>query len=239
MFLAAPLVAQSLLTALDVKIFVRYEHRLPQDIPVVVVSNHRSFLDAAILLEAMPHPVRIACHHYMGQTPILREMVHLLGCFPLAEPGQRQQQFTERANELLTSQQWVGLFPEGTQPMVEPTEPQQVGKFQRGFAHLALRVPRPNLAVLPVAIASLEETVYPTIPIRWLRWFDASEPMFDRRGFHPMLVYRRANVLIGRPYWINSEHRQQYRGKQARKVATDLTEYCHQEIVELLSRGCY
>jgi hypothetical protein len=90
-----------------------------------------------------------------------------------------------------------------------------------------------------VAIASLEETVYPTIPIRWLRWFDASEPMFDRRGFHPMLVYRRANVLIGRPYWINSEHRQQYRGKQARKVATDLTEYCHQEIVELLSRGCY
>jgi 1-acyl-sn-glycerol-3-phosphate acyltransferase len=153
-FAASPLVAQSLLTAINVKMFTSYQDRIPCDVPLVV-SNHRSFLDAAILINALPQPLRVACHHYMGQTPIIRELVDLLGCFPLAESEQRQQHFFAQASNLLTSQQWVGLFPEGTQPMIEPTQPQEVSKFYRGFAHLALRTPKPNLAILPVAIASL------------------------------------------------------------------------------------
>jgi 1-acyl-sn-glycerol-3-phosphate acyltransferase len=231
-------VAQSLLSLIDLKMFTYYEDRLPQEIPVIVVSNHRSFLDAAILIQALNQPLRIACHHYMGKTPILREMVDLLGCFPLAEAQHRQKDFFTQANNLLTARQWVGLFPEGTQPMVEITSSQQVGKFQRGFAHLAWRIPVPQLAILPVAIASLSETIYPTIPIRFLRWFDATEPFFDRKGLHPMVVYHRVNVLIGHPYSITSTQRQDYQGKQAKLLATDLTNYCREQIIDLLQVGC-
>jgi hypothetical protein len=54
-----------------------------------------------------------------------------------------------------------------------------------------------------------------------------------------MVIYRRANVLIGRPRWISPQMREQYQGKQAKSVVADLSDYCHQEIAELLRQGCY
>ncbi len=231
------LLAQSLLSAVNVKLSLSYKQHIPQEIPVIVISNHRSFLDAAILIATLPYPLRIACHHYMGKTPLLREIINSLGCFPMAESQQRQQQFFIQANELLTARQWVGLFPEGTQPMVEATKPQQIGRFQRGFAHLAWKSTIPNLAVLPIAIASLDETIYNTIPIRWLRNFDREEPFFNRSGLHPMVVYHRVQVLIGRPYLITADRKLEYKGKQAKKLAVDLTNYCQEEIQQLLQQG--
>lgn len=234
-----PLVAQSLISAVNLDLTQSYSDRIPQDIPTIVISNHRSFLDAPILIKTIPNTLRIACHHYMGQTPVVREIVDALGCFPLAEANHRQKAFFAQANHLLTSRQWVGLFPEGTKPMIEPTAPHEINQFHRGFAHLAWKAPVANLAVLPVAIASLSETNYPSIPIRWLKQFDQNEPFFERRGLHPMLVYHRVKVLIGRPYLINSTQKQEYKGRQAKDLALDLTNYCQDQIIELLKEGCY
>lgn len=233
------LVARSLLTSLNVKTSIYYQNRIPHDIPVIVVSNHRSFLDAPLLISAVPYSLRIATHHYMGQTPGLREFIQLLGCFPLAEKKQKQRHFFATAESLLASRQWVGLFPEGTQPMIKPTQPHEVGSFHRGFAHLAYRIPLDRLMVLPVAIASLSESNYPTIPIRWLSNFDASEPLFKRDGSHPMVVYHRVNLLFGRPYLINCEKKQQYRGKEAKQLVNSLTNYCQTQIAQLLQEECY
>ncbi len=233
------LLAQSLISAANLNLTQSYTNHIPQDIPTIVVSNHRSFLDAPILIKTIPNTLRIACHHYMGQTPVVREIVDALGCFPLGAAENRQQDFFDQANDLLTSRQWVGLFPEGTKPMIEPTAPHEINPFQRGFAHLAWKAPVSNLAVLPVAIASLEETNYPSIPIRWLKQFDQNEPFFERQGLHPMLVYHRVHILIGRPYLINSTQKQEYKGKQAKKLALDLTNYCQDQITELLKKGCY
>lgn len=233
------LISQSLISAVNLNLTVSYANRIPQDLPTIVVSNHRSFLDAPILIQSLPYSLRIACHHYMGQTPLVRELVNSLGCFPLAQTSQRQRQFLLQASNLLTSRQWVGLFPEGTKPMIEPTAPHEMGKFHRGFAHLAWKAPVANLAVLPVAIASLSETTLPTIPIRWLKQFDRDEPFFERQGLHPMLVYHRVKVLIGRPYLIDVHQKNEYKGKQAKKLAIDLTQYCQNQITELLQEGCY
>ncbi|VEP11747.1 Phospholipid/glycerol acyltransferase [Hyella patelloides LEGE 07179] len=231
-------IARSLIASLNIKKQIYYAHRIPQDIPVIVISNHRSFLDAALLISSVPYELRIACHHYMGQTPGLKEFVNLLGCFPLAAPGQKQKHFFATAENLLASRQWVGLFPEGTKPMVEKTNPREIGKFQRGFAHLAYKMPVDNLVILPVAIASLSETISPTFPIRWLTNFDASEPLFHRDGMHPMVMYHRVNLLFGRPYSINRDKKQQYQGKQAKQLVNSLTNYCQTQIAELLKEGC-
>lgn len=233
------LVAQSLISAVNLDLTQSYSNRIPQDIPTIVISNHRSFLDAPILIKTIPTTLRIACHHYMGQTPVVREFVDSLGCFPLADAEHRQREFFAQANHLLTSRQWVGLFPEGTKPMIEPTAPNEINEFHRGFAHLAWKTQVKNLAVLPVAIASLSETNYPSIPIRWLKQFDRNEPFFERQGLHPMLVYHRVQVLIGRPYLISTKQKQEYKGKQAKKLALDLTNYCQDQITELLKEGCY
>ncbi|MFQ4146964.1 1-acyl-sn-glycerol-3-phosphate acyltransferase [Chlorogloeopsis sp. ULAP02] len=228
-----------LLAALSTKMFRYYEDRIPQDASVLVVSNHRSFMDAPILMAALSSPIRFACHHYMSQVPIMREIVTGLGCFPLEADQKRQQSFFKQAQQLLQLKQVVGVFPEGAEPMVKFTQPQQVGEFQRGFAHLALRAAVQDLAILPVAIASLEEVNTSAVPLSLLSFFDPSEPLFNQPGWHPLVIYNRVAVLIGRPYWIRPQHQQQYQGKQAKTVVAELTKHCYGEITSLLHQGCY
>jgi 1-acyl-sn-glycerol-3-phosphate acyltransferase len=233
-------ISRALVAALSTQMFRYYEDRIPQDASVLVVSNHRSFMDAPILMAALSNPIRFACHHYMGQVPVMREIVTgQLGCFPLEKTQNRQQNFFSQSQLLLQSKQMVGVFPEGTEPMVKFTQPNQVGEFQRGFAHLALRSDVQDLAILPIAIASLEEVNTNGFPLRLLSVFDPSEPLFNQAGWHPLVIYRRVAVLIGRPYWITPQHQKKYHGKQARTVVAELTEHCHGEISNLLRQGCY
>jgi 1-acyl-sn-glycerol-3-phosphate acyltransferase len=232
-------VSQLFLNTLGTRMFLHGEDRIPRSGSVLVVSNHRSFLDPILLTAALGRPIRFACHHYMGQVPIMRDLVKTFGAFPLEQPGQRQQQFFQQAIALLQRQESVGLFPEGAEPMVKFTEPNRVGRFHRGFAHLALRARIPDLLVLPVAIASFQEELFGSrIPLRLLSFFDPSEPLFDRPGSHPLILYQRVNVTIGRPYWITQRHREQYEGKQAKAVVSNLTNYCQSEIANLLLQGC-
>jgi 1-acyl-sn-glycerol-3-phosphate acyltransferase len=121
--------SHQLLTLLGTRFFCHHQDRVPQESPVLVISNHRSFMDAPLLMAAMQHPIRFACHHYMGQVPLMREFVTRLGCFPLDAPDQRQQSFFHQAIHLLQTHQIVGLFPEGAQPMVKPTQPQEMSDF--------------------------------------------------------------------------------------------------------------
>lgn len=232
-------ISRWLLATMGTRLFVSYEDRIPPDSAVLVVSNHRSFMDAPVLMQAVGRPIRFACHHYMGQVPVMRDIVKQLGAFPLDAPEHRQQSFFQQAIGLLETRQVVGVFPEGGQPMVRFTDPNTMGKFQRGFAHLAMRAPVKDLAVLPVAIASQEESNNSAVPLKVLSFFDPSEPLFNQGGWHPMVVYRRASVLIGRPYWITPQAREQYQGKQAKTVVTDLMGYSQEEISSLLRQGFY
>ncbi|MFB2918065.1 MULTISPECIES: lysophospholipid acyltransferase family protein [Aerosakkonema] len=240
MYSESPLtISHSFLAATGTRLFLHHEDRIPQSGPMLLVSNHRSFMDAPLLMASVGRTIRFACHHYMGQVPVMREIVTKLGCFPLKEAGLRQQHFFDRAIGLLQAQQVVGVFPEGAQPMVKFSPPDKLGKFQRGFAHLALRAAVPDLVILPVTIASIEESVSSAVPLKLLSLFDPSEPLFARSGWHPLVVYRRVNVLIGRPCWIRASQREYYQGKQAKTVVAEITHYCQTEIAELLRRGCY
>lgn len=240
-------ISRLLLSAMGTRMYVSHEDRIPQDSAVLVVSNHRSFMDAPLLMAAVGRSIRFACHHYMSQVPVMREMVKLLGAFPLEAPEHRQQYFFQQAIELLQSQQVVGVFPEGAQPMVSFSRPNEQREFHRGFAHLALRAsssgathtPVRDLAVLPIAIASQEEVTSSAVPLRLLSLFDPSEPLFQQSGWHPLVAYRRATVLIGRPCWITKTQREQYQGRQAKTVVADLTHYCEDEIAGLLRQGYY
>lgn len=239
MILNNPLdISRCFLAACSTKMLRYHEDRIPQDASVLVVSNHRSFMDALVLMSALSSPIRFACHHYMGQVPIMREIVtEQLGCFPLDASQNRQKSFFEQAQLLLQSKQMVGVFPEGTTPMVKYTQPHHMDEFRRGFAHLAFRASVPDLAILPVAIASLEEVNHHAFPVRLLSLFDPSEPLFNQSGWHPLVIYRRVAVLIGRPYWITPQHQQKYHGKQAKNVVSELIEHCYGEITTLLDEG--
>lgn len=238
LFNQSRLLARLMLSFFRVQNSVHHAERIPASDPVIVISNHRSFLDAALLLVAIPGSLRIACHHFMGQTPGLKQFISLLNCFPLGSNEQGQQNLFRKAQQILQEDQWLGIFPEGAMPMVEPPLCDQVGKFQRGFAHLACRLKVDNLTILPVAIASLEEKQYQTLPIRWLTKLDSSELIFQREGLHPVVIYKHVKLIIGHPQRITQTQKQSYHGKQVKQVVSDLTSSCQQQIAELLKEGC-
>ncbi len=248
---ASPLeVARWMLFSMGIRIKVLYPERLPPS-PFVMIANHRSFLDAPLLMTAAAKPIHFACHHYMAQVPIMRNVVDALGCFPLDEPQQRGRGFFKQASVFLRSQESIGVFPEGTGPMVEPTNPDQVGPFHRGFAHLALRwqslassgIPEKSsgetLKIVPAAIIALEEKQQNTVPFQLLSWFDPSEPLFQQPGWHPAIIYRQVIVVIGQPILVSDWLQQGYHGKQAGQLASELSEQCHDQVQALLKAGCY
>lgn len=237
--LLSPLeVSRWMLFSMGVRIRLHDAERLPRS-PFLIIANHRSFLDAPLLIAAAAQPVHFACHHYMAQVPVMRDVIDALGCFPLDEPNQRGRTFFKQATGFLRSQESIGVFPEGTGPMIDVPSPTQVGAFHRGFAHLALRAPIADFQIVPAAILAIEEKQQKTIPLKMLSWFDPSEPLFKRAGQHPAVIYQRVAVAIGKPVPVTDLLRQGYRGKGAGQVAADLSARCHDEIQSLLNAGCY
>lgn len=230
-------ISQFLLSTTGTKLYVQHRDRVPLDDAVIVISNHRSFMDACVLMAALQRPVRFACHHYMGEVPVMQNFVDSLGCFPLETPDRRQHAFFQQAGALLETHQVVGIFPEGTQPMVNLKPPSSLRPFHRGFAHLALRMPVRNLAVLPVAIAARSEFNSPAIPLKALHWIDPSEPLFNQSGWHPLVLYHQVTALIGEPIWIRERDREDYAGKGAKQAVQSLTDRCRQSIADLLQQA--
>ena len=231
--------SRRLLGAVGTKASVQNLDRIPTNKRILVVSNHRSLLDAPLLMAAMNRPVRFACHYYMSRVPVLREMVSVMGAFPLDPTRQRQKNFFQKSGKLLQSGQIVGIFPEGAQPMVQVKPANQLSPFHRGFAHLALRSPVQDLAILPVAIASSEEGMHNLAPLKLFRFFDPSEPLFHCRGWHSAIVYRRVHLLFGYPMEIEEVQRQQYRGRHGGQLVKEITQSCWDQIVSLLNQGSH
>ena len=237
--LTSPLeVARWMLFSMGISIRVQHAERLPKT-PFLMISNHRSFLDAPLLMAAAQRPVHFACHHYMSQVPVMRNVVDALGCFPLDTPNARGRTFFKQATSFLRSQDSIGVFPEGTGPMVDVPAAREVGPFHRGFAHLALRAPVDNLHIVPAAVVALDEQQYSTIPFKLLSWFDPSEPLFSQGGLHPAVIYRKVAVVIGEPIEITAAQREIYHGRRAGEMSKTISEQCHDTVQRLLTTGTY
>lgn len=229
--------SRNLLRLAGSRLTIHHQQRIPTTGALIIISNHRSLLDVPLLMMAVGRPVRFACHHFMGQTQGIKQVIKALGCFSLAPPGQHPQRLFQKAMPLLQTGEAVGLFPEGAQPMIQPVLPRQVGPFHRGFAHLALRAPMERLAIIPVAIAPIQEIIIPVAPFKIFQWLAPSEPLFHRSGWHPAVYYRQVHVIIGQPLWITAKHRANYRNNCSNTVVKSLTQTCHKEIEKLLQNS--
>ncbi|MEB3266758.1 MAG: lysophospholipid acyltransferase family protein [Cyanobacteriota bacterium] len=227
--------SRSLLDATGVSASLHNPERIPTQNRLLIVSNHRSLLDAPLLMRAIAQPVRFVCHYYMSQVPLLQQAIALMGAFPLEASPQKQSTFFRQSARLLVSNQVVGVFPEGADPMVNVNDPDQLSPFHRGFAHLALRAPVDDLAILPVAIASREEKQGRLAPLEWFRRFDPSEALFQGGGWHAAILYRRVDVLFGHPLLIDEDLRSRYRGSGGATVSREITQHCWNQIAGLLA----
>ncbi|MGF1459405.1 MAG: lysophospholipid acyltransferase family protein [Leptolyngbyaceae cyanobacterium] len=220
----------SLLQLLGIRVTVSGRQRIPYNTPIMVVSNHRSALDAPVLMTGLDQDIAFVCHQYMEHVPVLKDVVHRFGAFPLDSPRQLFRQGCQHLRQHTP----VGIFPEGARSMVQVQPPRHVSSFHRGFAHLALRAPLEKLALLPVAIVSDDKGFESPIPLSLLGWFDPSEPLFQQGGGHPIVFYRQVEVKVGEPIWVTPSDRQQYQGRHGPEFAQQLADSCWAVVHDLL-----
>ncbi|WP_210396952.1 acyl-[ACP]--phospholipid O-acyltransferase [Motiliproteus sediminis] len=99
---------------------------LPPSGAVLLLGNHISWLDWALIQIACPRPVRFVMHRGIYNRWYWRWLLDLFGVIPIA--GGQSKQALETVNQLLKNGEVVCLFPEGA-----ISRNGQLGEFKKGF----------------------------------------------------------------------------------------------------------
>jgi glycerol-3-phosphate dehydrogenase (NAD(P)+) len=122
------------------------EH-VPQEGPVIIAANHRSFLDPFVIGTLVRRPVYFVAKKELFRRPLIAWFLNSLGAFPI-DRGNADGDAMATAREILEHGGVVVIFPEGTR-----TRPGTLGKPKRGVGRLALETGAP---VVPVAVIGTE-----------------------------------------------------------------------------------
>ncbi|MES9905394.1 MAG: acyl-[ACP]--phospholipid O-acyltransferase [Sedimenticola sp.] len=99
---------------------------LPGQGGVLMLGNHISWLDWAMIQIACPRPVRFVMHNAIYQRWYLRWFLDFFGVIPIA--GGQSREALQQINELLKAGEVVCLFPEGA-----ISRSGQLGEFKKGY----------------------------------------------------------------------------------------------------------
>lgn len=134
---------------------VRHRERLPQQGPAIIVANHNSHLDTLVLMTLfsqtlLPKIRPVAAMDYFMRNRLLAWFsVRVIGILPLTRKiTAHNPDVLAGAAEALSNGEILLLFPEGSRG-----EPEQLGQFKSGVAHLAER--HPKVPVVPVFLHGL------------------------------------------------------------------------------------
>ena len=124
---------QSLVRYVIARLFASTHHievigfkNLPGHGGVLMLGNHISWLDWAMIQIACPRPVRFAMHRAIYQRWYLKWFLDLFGVIPIA--GGNSKEALNKINELLKAGEVVCLFPEGA-----ISRNGQLGEFKKGY----------------------------------------------------------------------------------------------------------
>jgi len=123
------------------------EH-LPRSGPLLLASNHRSFLDPFVIGAMARRPVYYVAKRELFQSRLQAWILNGLGAFPI-DRGASDQDAMATAREILERGDCVVIFPEGTR-----VRPGPLGKAHSGVGRLALET---GTRVVPLAVIGTED----------------------------------------------------------------------------------
>ena len=134
---------------------IRHREHIPAKGPAIVVSNHNSHLDTLVLMTLLPWSLLksarpVAAQDYFFQNTLLKWFaLTIMHIIPL------ERHITDRSHDplagcsdALKQGDILILFPEGSRG-----EPEQLGTFKTGIAHLAKR--HPDIPITPIFLHGL------------------------------------------------------------------------------------
>jgi 1-acyl-sn-glycerol-3-phosphate acyltransferase len=124
--------------------------RLPDAGAAVLVCNHVSFIDAAVIMGESPRPIRFVMDHRIFKIPLMNWFFKHAKAIAIA-PAKEDAGMLERANQridaALDEGEMVCIFPEG-----RITDTGDMTPFKQGVARIVERNPVP---VIPMALRGL------------------------------------------------------------------------------------
>ncbi len=153
---------------------------IPEEGPVIVASNHVSFVDPLILGGMIRRPVNFVMYYRIYRIPVLNFIFRTGKAIPIAgrseDPSILENAY-RRMHEVLKEGNVLGIFPEG-----KITHDGELNEFKRGIEKVIAEQPVP---VVPIALCNL-----------WGSLFSRRDPLPKRR---PYKFWALIELRIGQP----------------------------------------
>lgn len=174
---------------------------IPERGPALLVCNHVSFVDPALLLAVIPRPARFVMYHTFYELPIAKKLFQLLNSIPIAtrrEDSELVDKAFDTIAEALENGELVCVFPEGG-----ITRNGEIAKFQPGIEQIIRRTPVP---VVPLAIRGLWGTWFSRykgsamkgLPTSYMRQLTVvSGPPVAPEEMNRIMMYEKVSALRG------------------------------------------
>ncbi|TDN69193.1 MFS transporter [Paraburkholderia sp. BL10I2N1] len=132
-----------------------HAERIPQEGAAVLVCNHVSYVDAAVIMAESPRPIRFVMDYRIFRSPFAGWLFRQAKAIPIA-PAHENADMLARAYDTcaqaLAEGELVCIFPEG-----KLTTTGELNPFRHGVTEIIRRTPAP---VLPMALCGLWGSVF-------------------------------------------------------------------------------
>ena len=162
------------------RVTVKGLDNIPDEGPVIVASNHVSFVDPLIVGGIIRRPVNFVMYYKIYRIPVLNFIFRTGKAIPIASRAENPEileQAYRRMHQVLDSGDVLGIFPEGA-----ITHDGNIQPFKAGIDKIIKEKPVP---VVPVALCNL-----------WGSLFSRRDPVHKRR---PYKFWANIELRIGAP----------------------------------------
>ena len=153
---------------------------LPKNGPVLLLGNHISWIDFALIQWAIPRTIRFVVHDDYYRKPIFNWILRGVGAVSIRPENSRNAM--QNIINLLNDDCVVGIFPEGH---ISTTG--ELSDLKRGFEKILAEC-KDNVVVVPFAINDM-----------WGSFFSKAPKLIKNKNKKKFNLRRSVNVNIGKP----------------------------------------